>query len=86
MKQLMTAKVRSSKGKTLHLTVHDGEIVEVPVPDRVVIVEGLGSCFLLREDAEKQCIADTWHESVGAAMVQAEFEYELEAWLQLETQ
>jgi hypothetical protein len=42
------------------------------------VVEQGGAFYLFRLDGSGQCIADTWHETVEAAKVQASFEFGVE--------
>jgi hypothetical protein len=50
-------------------------VTAVPDPETVEIVEQDGAVYLLRLDQDGACLADTWHETVEAAKVQANFEY-----------
>ncbi len=80
MAKLKTARVRRSKGTAVHRVLTSRGSVTLPDPARVSIEEDGGSYFLLREDRQGTCVADTWHESLEEAIRQADLEYELDAW------
>jgi len=80
MPRLRTAAVLAAKGTAVHRVLTPTGVVVVPTPHHVTVVEDYGQVFLLREDADNTCIADTWHESVDAAVVAAHEEYDLGAW------
>ena len=71
-----------SLGVTTHLRitpVADGhQVISLPDPSFLEIVDNDGAALLLRLDPAKTCIADTWHETVAAAKAQAKFEYGIE--------
>ena len=56
----------------------------LPVASLVEIVEQHGAIYLLRLDADGECITDTWHETVDAAKQQASFEFGIgeEDWIE----
>ena len=75
----MRATVRQTTGMTKPL-IGDIEsnalnVRALPDPAYIEIVEQDGEFFLLRFDNDGRCIADTWHESMGDAKTQANFEY-----------
>jgi hypothetical protein len=49
----------------------------LPVPSFLEIVEQQGAIYLLRLDADGECITDTWHETIDAAKQQARFEFDI---------
>lgn len=73
----LRATVRSVTGRTRHLLgePNSGEISRLPDPVTVVVLEQDGAFYLLRLDAEGECIADTWHKTLEAAKAQANFEF-----------
>jgi hypothetical protein len=75
----LRAKVRTVTGATKHLQAvripGAIDIVGLPDPIEVEVVEENGSVYLFRLDASGKCIADTWHETLEAAKAQAKFEY-----------
>jgi hypothetical protein len=78
----LRARVRTVTGKTRHLqgvpTTDGVEIVELPDPVAVELVEEDGAFFLLCLDEDGQCIADTWHATAEEAKAQASFEFGIE--------
>jgi hypothetical protein len=55
---------------------HDlASALPVERPVRAEIREEAGAAYLLRLNFVGECLADTWHEDLGAAKAQAEFEY-----------
>jgi hypothetical protein len=77
MRRLRSAIVRAAKEATAGRVL----TLEGPVTvHRVTIVEDDGHAFVLLEDAENTCIADTWHESVEAAMAAVVGDYEIGPW------
>jgi len=82
--------VRALTGHTAHRRgvrrAGELEVAAVPDPKVVEVVEQEGAIYLLRLDDRGHCIADTGHESVGAAQEQAKFEFGIEAgdWKDLE--
>lgn len=77
------AQVKSVRGTTKH------SLCEIDLWGNPVATEAIGEpktlriestdsgVFLLRLDAEGECLADTWHEDISSAMRQADFEYVL---------
>lgn len=78
----LRAIVRKVTGRTTHLqgvrVVGKFEVVAVPDPKAVEIVEQDGAVYLLRFDQNGECVADTWHETIEAAKEQASFEFGVE--------
>lgn len=76
----LRATVRKVTGRTTHLRGDrlSGSIEAISEqPASLEIVQQQDSIYLLRLDRNGECIADTWHETVGAAKVQADFEFEV---------
>ena len=67
--------MRAAKGTTRHYV--GNSLIEHPV--FVEIEQDGGLFFVLRLDAQGQCLADTCHHSLEEAKAQAEFEYVLQA-------
>jgi hypothetical protein len=80
MRRLRSAIVLAAKGTTVHRVVTAAGEVVVPTPHHVTIVEDHGQVFVLREDADNACMADTWHESVDEAVAAVLWEYEIGPW------
>lgn len=76
--------MRRSKHSAVHQVETTDGIAVAPDPVSVTIAEDRGYYYLLREDGDMRCVTDTWHESLERAMTQAEFEYELEAWREID--
>lgn len=78
----LRATVRKVTGNTTHLQgvrpASDLEVMPVPDPKTVEVVEQEGAVYLLRLDNRGECVADTWHETVEAAKAQANFEFGIE--------
>lgn len=78
----MKAMVRRDTGKVKHWLgkIEDGEVrKDAPITGTasLEIVERDGACFLLRMNAEGECLTDTWHQTKEDAMRQAEFEFDV---------
>lgn len=54
------------------------EVRRLPDPTSVELVAEEDGVCLLRLDAEDECVADTWDESIARAKAQANFEYGIE--------
>ena len=87
----LRAKVTSATGATVHSygTLIDGVPKSsnvLPTPDWVDISEEENGYFLLRFNSAGEFLTDTWHESLQAAMSQAEFEYRISPaeWVKVE--
>jgi hypothetical protein len=68
-----TGRVRHGIG-----AIVDGEprmVQPLPLASKVEIVKEAGGFLLLRLDQHRECISDTWHESLEAAKRQALFEF-----------
>jgi hypothetical protein len=71
-------------------TVVDGRLVsgpDLPAPVRVRIQSDGSGVLLLRLDADGDCVADTWHETIAAAKAQARLEFEIgdDEWFERES-
>jgi hypothetical protein len=78
----MKALVRRGTGNVKHwLGKFDhGEIqkrAQITGVASLEVVESAGSFFLLRMNAEGECLTDTWHQTKEDAMRQAEFEFDV---------
>lgn len=69
----LTAQVKLVTGRTRHF-VHGAEI---PAPEYLKIEPDGEGFLLLRYNQAGEELADTWHESIAAAMSQAQYEYEI---------
>lgn len=78
----LRATVRHVTGNTSHLMARNLpdaiDVTKIRNPVSLEIVEQEGAFYLLRLNQHGECISDTWHESVGAAKTQAQFEFEVE--------
>jgi hypothetical protein len=78
----MKAVVRHDTGKVKHWLgkIEDGEVRKgAPIAgiSSLEIVERNGSFFLLRMNAEDECLTDSWHQTKQEAILQAEFEFDV---------
>jgi len=78
----MKARVRRETGNVKHWfgKMEDGEVRKgAPIAGiaSLEIVERDGSFFLLRMNAEGDCLTDSWHQTKEEAMRQAEFEFDV---------
>jgi hypothetical protein len=75
----LRASVQNVTGQTAHFlgapTDRAVEMLRLPDPVSVEIVEQEGAFYLLRLDRNGECLADTWHETPEAAKEQAAFEF-----------
>ena len=74
----MRASVRRATGNTRHV-IHAGESIDLASEIAWVEIEPAdGAYFLFYFNANGECLADTWHDSVESAKAQAGFEFEIE--------
>lgn len=77
----MTKKARvirvldNTEHKVLDTGSMPGQARLVGAPYSLEIQESEGGVFLLYLSQTGDCIADTWHQTIGDAMAQAEFEF-----------
>lgn len=81
MKKLC-AKVEISRGNVKNVAGQwdESEFQQqvLPAASFLEIVEQHGAIYLLRLDADRKYIIDTWHETIGAAKQQAKFEFDID--------
>ncbi len=78
----LRAKVNEATGKTRHYVgaLVDGRpvpVTELPIPVWVEISAEDAGVYLFRLDAEGNCLADSWHQTLEEARRQATFEYNI---------
>jgi hypothetical protein len=61
-------------GNTVH-RFHPSGVMGPPAASAICQYDGEACCYLFYCDAEWNVMTDTWHESMAAALRQAEFEY-----------